>query len=172
MLREEKHLAALIRKAQKQTAEDKWHQGGKFSGIKPLSSGDKGKITETFAIYLGKCAGYKSYRNPQERDDYDIVIGGRTFEIKCATEDVHGSFQFNGISHSKKYDFLLVIGVSPDAVAFNIYPKAEAVRRTTTSMSKTSKKDENTVYKFTHKPTDLHPIEDFGTILKKCLFDI
>ena len=50
MLKEEKHLAALIEKAHRKTVRDKWHRGGKFSGIKPLSSGDKGQIMETFAI--------------------------------------------------------------------------------------------------------------------------
>lgn len=169
MREEEKHLAALIKQAQKKTARDKWHSGGKFIGIKPLSAGDKGGILEDFAVYLGRRAGYEAFRNPQERDDYDIVIGGRTFEVKCATEDVHGNFQFNGISHSKNYDFLLVLGVSPDAVAFNIYAKAEVVARTTTSMSKTSQKDGNTVYKFTHKAGDLHPIEQFAKTLAQCL---
>ena len=68
MLKEEKHLAALIEKAHRKTVRDKWHRGGKFSGIKPLSSGDKGQIMETFAIYLAGQSGYNSYRNPKERD--------------------------------------------------------------------------------------------------------
>lgn len=142
----------------------KWDKG-KFVGIKPLAAGHKGKIIEKFAVYLAKQAGYKACPNPSPTGDYDIVIADKRVEVKCATEDVHGKFQFNGISHTKKYDFLLVVGVSPDSVGFNIYTKKETTKKATVPMAKTARKTAGTTYKFTHTLGQLYSIARFQEVL-------
>lgn len=44
---------------------------------------------------------------------WDIRVQGIKFELKTATEDVSGSFQFNHIRYHRAYDALLCVGVAP-----------------------------------------------------------
>lgn len=161
----ENFLLDLINKARIRTSGDKWHRGGKFESIKPLPSSDKGEIIECFAIHLAQEAGYDACQHLMKRGDYDIVIADKRVEVKCATEDVHGKFQFNGISHTKEYDFLLVVGVSPDSVGFNIYTKKETTKKATVPMAKTARKTAGTTYKFTHTLGQLYSIARFKEVL-------
>lgn len=161
----ENFLLDLINEVRIRTSRDKWHRGGKFESIKPLPASDKGEIIECFAIHLAQEAGYNAHRNPAMHGDYDIVIADKHVEVKCATEDVHDNFQFNGISHTKEYDFLLVVGVSPDSVGFNIYTKKEAIKKATVPMAKTARKTAGTTYKFTHTLGQLYSIARFKEVL-------
>ena len=54
-----------------------------------------------------------------------MKIQGISFELKTATEDVHGNFQFNHIRHHRVYDAVLCVGISPDAIYFYAWSKAD-----------------------------------------------
>lgn len=47
-------------------------------------------------------------------------IEGASFELKMATEDVHGSFQFNHIRYHRPYDALLCLGIAPENILFDV----------------------------------------------------
>lgn len=47
---------------------------------------------------------------------WDILINGRTFEIKTATLGDDERFQFNNVRIHQKYDALPAIGISPENI--------------------------------------------------------
>ena len=60
----------------------------------------------------------------QRQSPWDIRIEGVTFELKTATEDVSGSFQFNHIRYHREYEALLCVGISPNQIGFDAWSKA------------------------------------------------
>lgn len=83
-----------------------------------------------------------------------------TFEIKSATEDVSGSFQFNHIRHHRAYDALLCVGISPDDIYLGIWSKADippAKAGNLVSMDKGS----SATFKLTKRKHGLVPIDRF-----------
>jgi len=49
----------------------------------------------------------------------------RALEVKCATEDTSGAFQFNGIRMDSIYTHCYLFGISPDNLYFRFIPKSE-----------------------------------------------
>ena len=138
----------------------KWREST-FEIAKFLSTTEKGNAVEDFAAQLLKQVGYPNVeRHHSRRGDWDVRVGNTTIEVKCATLDTNGNFQFNGIRYDTKYDLLLVIGIAPEAVFFNIYHKKQLHDLPLVSMAKGT----NAGYKLTRAVKDLHPITDFGEV--------
>ena len=79
-----------------------------------------------------------------------------------ASEDISGNFQFNGIRYDTRYDFLCVLGISPDQALFNIYPRSELLNLTLVSMQKGA----NASYKLTRKKSELLDLSEFPNFFK------
>ncbi len=103
-----------------------------FEDIKRLSNtkvGDAGQdLVERLCVEIG--FDYEFPERPegagrQRQSPWDIRIENVTFELKTATEDVHGAFQFNHIRYHREYEALLCVGVSPDKIGFDAWSKAE-----------------------------------------------
>lgn len=145
---------------------DKW-DGAPFERIKRISNTKVGDIGQDFlervcqelafdCIFPLNAKGKRAKQSP-----WDVQIQGVRFELKTATEDVSGSFQFNHIRYHRDYDGLICIGVSPDKIYFNIWSKAEVTTKkagTLVSMEKNA----NASYKLTKKPSTLLPISEFA----------
>ena len=126
-----KHLKVLT-----ESLENKWlgstYQAVKYSA--PTNSGDFGEdvTTEIVNILLD----LEAERVNKGKGEFDIRLSEsrKTIEHKLATEDVNGSFQFNGLRKDNKYDFAFLLGVSPEALWYQMYPKKEL--NLTTAMTK------------------------------------
>ncbi len=92
---------------------------------------------------------------------WDIQIESITFEVKTATEDVTGKFQFNHIRHHRPYQALLVLGIAPDKILFNIWRKGDIVEGKAGNLT-TMDKGSSATFKLTKKPSDLFPITQFS----------
>lgn len=60
-----------------------------------------------------------------KQSPWDIKIEGIEFELKTATEDVHGKFQFNHIRYIRAYHAVICLGIAPADVFFGIWSKAD-----------------------------------------------
>ena len=109
----------------------------KYAVIKGMTNTDKGNFGENFTTEFLNQIGFSAERINGGIGDFDILLkeSGITLEHKLATEDVGGGFQFNGLSKEKKYDYAFCLGVSPNEMRFNIYPKT-SLEKLTTNMSK------------------------------------
>ena len=144
----------------------KWDQG-RYGRIKILANTLVGNVGEEFTLKLCKSMhlpvelprdvdGKKLAQNP-----WDVKIANIDFELKTATEDVSGSFQFNHIRYHRPYDALLCIGITPDTVLFNMWTKAEVTTgRAGTLVS--MEKGANASYKLTKRPGDMKNFDFFN----------
>lgn len=138
-----------------------------FSGIKTISNTKVGSVGQDFIERLCEKLGVAisfpvSTENKRlSQSPWDLEINGVKFELKTATEDVNGSFQFNHIRYHRKYEALMCLGVSPNKLYFNIWSKADVTTGKAGSLV-SMEKSGNASYKLTKKPSQLHEIDLFG----------
>ena len=113
-----------------------------------------------------KADGGRSRNSP-----WDVRIEGVAFELKTATEDVKGSFQFNHIRYHRPYDALLCIGIAPESVSFGAWSKADVA---TGKAGHLVPMDSGTsaTYKLTKRALQLRPIADFEDGLLDLIADL
>lgn len=148
----------------------KWELGD-FIGIKTLSNTKVGAVGQDFIedlcrslnILIDFPVSIKKTRATQS--PWDIKMFGLTFELKTATEDTGGKFQFNHIRYHRPYDAVFCLGVSPDKLLFNVYSKAEIATGKAGKLV-SMEKGGNASYKLTKSKSELLPIEDFETKIK------
>lgn len=146
----------------------KWDDA-QFGKIKRLSNtkvGDAGQnFVEAicgefgFGVAFPLAGGKRKKQNP-----WDIEIQNIKFELKTASEDTKGAFQFNHVRYHRPYDALLCLGVSPHSIWFGIWTKASV---TTDGAGKlvSMEKGANASYKLTKRKADLLPIDQFQSVV-------
>ncbi len=107
-------------------------------------------------------------KNPHSKDEYDIKIFNKKVEVKTATEDTSGSFQFNGIRYHRRYDFLLVLGISPENIYFNFY-SAASVKSQEVGNLVSMEKGAVGSQKLTRQKHQLYDISEFKNTIKKII---
>jgi len=95
---------------------------------------------------------------------WDIRIEGVSFEMKTATEDVSGNFQFNHIRYHRKYDALICIGISPSDIYIGTWTKAEVTTEMAGNLV-SMEKNANASYKLTKSVKNLHSIDQFENLV-------
>ncbi len=149
----------------------KWDDAtlGKIKTISNTKVGDVGQV------FIEKLCEEFSYAcefpitktgNRSKQSPWDIRIRNVEFELKTATEDVSGSFQFNHIRYHRPYEALLCLGVSPDNLYFKIWSKAEVATGKAGRLV-SMEKGGNASYKLTKSPAQLLKIAEFEAEMKK-----
>jgi len=165
-------MAILIKIAKEKHIDSKWF-GKPLYLIKILANTSKGDLAESFVAEYSTALGFNVVKNRTRQGEYDLKINGKKFEVKMATEDISGNFQFNHIRLDNVYDWLLCIGVAPDAILFDMYSKGEVAnnrvgtlvpmgRGQTTRFSVSS-------FKLTKPKRALHPISEFKDKIQSLL---
>ena len=149
----------------------KWLEA-KFSAVKTVSNTHVGRVGQDFveavceALQLPTefpidASGKRNLNSP-----WDIKILGKHLELKTATEDVSGCFQFNHIRHHRKYDGVVCIGISPDEVRFGCYTKSEIATGAAGNLV-TMDKGSSATFKLTKRKASLHPIVEFESRVRE-----
>ena len=137
-----------------------------FEHIKYLSATDTGILGEEFIEAACKRLSFSKVEHLEKRrGQFDVSINGTTFEVKTASLDKSGSFQFNGIRYDTKYQYLLLFGVAPEALYIKIYPKSELSDITLTPMRKGSNSD----FKHTLPPSKMCSIQSLQQEINKAI---
>ena len=111
---------------------DKW-VGKPFETVKRLPNTKVGEVGQCLVEQMCRVAGLGcevplNARGERARNaSWDVRIGGKTFELKTATEDVRGAFQFNHIRFHRAYQALLCIGIGPSDIFMGAWSKADVV---------------------------------------------
>jgi hypothetical protein len=148
----------------------KWDDA-EFAGIKIISNTKVGAVGQDFIELICSDLGFTvefpldKAGDRANQSPWDIRINGVAFELKTATEDTNGSFQFNHVRYHRKYDALLCLGVSPSALFFGVWSKADVTTGVAGSLV-SMEKNANASYKLTKKPSSLFPIADFEVKLR------
>ena len=169
----------LIEALKKNVDDSKW-KSGVFIGIKTVSNTKVGNVGQDFieglcGVLSIPCSfplkenGKRSTQSP-----WDIKINDIKFELKTATEDVNGSFQFDHVRYHRPYDAVLCLGVTPNELYFRMWSKAEITTQKAGKLA-SMEKQANASFKLTKKPRVLFPITEFSQKLteftKKYLAD-
>ena len=135
-----------------------------FKNLANTSKGDAGQefITK-YVIALGFTA-----NDHGRTGDWDVEIEGKKFEIKLASEDISGSFQFNHIRYDSKYDYILCLGVAPAELFFGVWDKGQLAKGEAGQLVSMGK-NQNSSFKLTKKHSKLEPIERLGEVLNNLL---
>ena len=131
-----------------------------LSGIKTLSNTHVGSVGQDFIRVWCELNEMTWEGSDSVQSPWDARIEGITFEVKTATEDRNGKFQFNHIRYHRSYQALLCLGVGPDALLFNAWRKG-AVSEGTAGNLASMDKGSSATFKLTKKPSELHPISEF-----------
>lgn len=163
----------LIEVLKKHNNHKKWNNA-KFSDIKILSNSKVGVVGQDFIELLLKRIGL-NYSFPLNKkglratqSPWDIKIENITFELKTATEDISGNFQFNHIRYHRDYNAVMCLGISPDSLYFGIWSKADvSTGKAGTLVS--MEKNANASYKLTKSINGLFHIDKFEEKIKEFL---
>lgn len=165
------YKSLFIEALKKNADSPKWNEGD-FIGIKTVSNTKVGSVGQAFieslcdALSIPYSFPEKENHERLTQSPWDIEIYGVKFELKTATEDTSGSFQFNHIRYHRPYDAVLCLGVTPNELYFGIWSKADVVTGKAGNLV-SMEKGANASYKLTKKPSDLFPITEFEQIIKK-----
>lgn len=152
--------------------DNKWI-GARFEAIKRLSNTKVGDVGQDFVERLCDELGFNTEfpEGRSRQSPWDIRIEGSAFELKTATEDVHGAFQFNHVRYHRPYDGLLCVGISPDDISFDAWSKADVATGAAghlVSMDQGS----SATWKLTKRAGVLRPIADFESHLLDLIVQI
>lgn len=163
---------ALFLDALKKNVDNPKWQKGDFVGIKTVSNTKVGDVGQDFVEGLCEQLSMpckfplKEDSTRKRQSPWDIEICGVKFELKTATEDVSGSFQFNHLRYHRPYDAVLCLGVSPNSLFFNLWTKADvATGKAGTLVTMEAKA--NASFKLTKKQNQLFPITEFEAKVKE-----
>ena len=147
---------------------DKKWTGQIHEAFKHLANSSKGDAGEEFIKKYTEALGFKIEYRISRLGDWDIKINGKTFEVKCATEDIAGSFQFNHIRYDSKYDYLLCLGITPNNLVFDVWSKGDVATGLAGNLVSMGK-NQNASFKLTKKISALKDIHKLHDILLKLL---
>ena len=143
----------------------KW-TGKPFEHIRLIPNtkvGDVGQeFVERLCINIGfKCEFPKKADGTRRRQSsWDIQIEGMNFELKTASEDVKGAFQFNHIRYHREYDALLCVGIAPSEIFMDAWTKPDVLMGKAGRLV-SMEKGANASYKLTKRCDQLHSIVEF-----------
>jgi len=157
-------LAAIVRRRLLEEQTD-W-VGKPLEEIKKLSGSSIGIAGEDFVEEMLLSLGYEIV-DRKMRGEYDFKIRNIRLEIKTATLDGNGSFQFNGIRYDKKYDVLMALGIAPSQIFFRFWRIKDLHDETLVRMAK----DTNSAFKLTKKPESLLEISEFSDEIARIVGD-
>lgn len=153
--------------------DDKW-ASAPFGKIRVIPNTKVGDVGQAFVQRICDeiSFGYKFPTNSKGEvsriNDWDINIKGTTFELKTATEDVNGSFQFNHIRYHRNYDALLCVGIGPDYIVTEAWTKAEVSTKKAGNLVSMDKGSSAT-WKLTKRKDELRPICDIKDVLSRII---
>ena len=143
-----------------------------FAKIKIISNTKVGSVGQTFIerlcgeLFIPCSFPTNSNGERLTQSPWDIKLSNIEFELKTATEDTNGNFQFNHIRYHRPYQGLLCLGVSPANLYFGIWSKADvATGKAGTLVS--MEKGANASYKLTKAPRQLYDITLFKSKIEK-----
>ena len=149
-------LKLLLEIAKEKTVPGKWDNQPLLL-IKIMANSTKGDLGEIFIARYCKALGFKVSDKISRLGDYDVKINGDEFEVKMATEDIGGSFQFNHIRYDYKYDWILCLGIAHAEILFEIYSKSDLVTGNAGNLVSMGR-GQNSSFKLTKRKDSLHPI--------------
>lgn len=139
--------------------------GSPLEGYRSLGNTNRGEIGEEFVRRFLEGRGI-----PVEKDARtartDMVVAGRSFEVKTASLGANGTFQFNHVRLDRDYRYLLCLGICPREVVFNLWRKGEVAEGEAGPLVRMAEGQAVTT-KITKKLSEMHPINQLPNKVRR-----
>jgi hypothetical protein len=136
----------------------KW-SGATLEPFRQVANTNRGDIGEDFIVRYLQLFDIPVAKSESRVYPWDLDIAGLKFEVKTASEDSGGSFQFNHIRLDRGYDYLLCLGVRPEEIVFNAWRKGEVSEGVAGTLVRMAE-GQSVTHKLTKRPDTMKSIED------------
>ena len=140
-----------------------------LEGFRLVANTNRGEIGEEFILRYLALHGIQVHRGSRTTPT-DLTIGNKQFEVKTASEDVGGSYQFNHIRLDRQYDYLLCLGVSPGHIVFNGWRKGTVAEGRAGRLVRMAE-GQSVTFKLTKRPDDMKAIEELPAWIEEEVSD-
>ena len=132
-----------------------------LEAFRRVANTNRGDIGEEFIRRFLAQNGISASPSGSRVSRSDMQIAGRDFEVKTASEDRSGGFQFNHVRFDRRYDYLLCLGVRPASIVFNVWGKGELSEGRAGNLVRMAE-GQSVTFKLTKRPGDMRPIEELA----------
>jgi hypothetical protein len=132
--------------------------GAPLESFRRVANTNRGDIGEEFIRRFLSLHGISASERGSRVSRSDMQIAGQSFEIKTASEDSSGSFQFNHVRLDRRYDYLLCLGVRPASIMFNAWGKGEVSEGRAGTLVRMAE-GQSVTFKLTKRPDSMLQIE-------------
>ena len=154
----------FLKVVKSKTRADKW-TGAPLEDYRRLGNTTRGTIGEEFVRRYLAQFGIVSTAGKSRVAKTDLTVGLNRIEIKTASEDVGGHFQFNHVRYDRNYDYLLCLGVQPAALVFALWSKGDVAESKAGSMVRMAE-GQSVTFKLTKSAKDMRPIEELPLVIR------
>ena len=151
-------LDLMLEVIHEHTPTSKW-SGATLEPFRQVANTNRGDIGEEFVSRYLSHSGITVGKGASRIEEWDLEIGSLKFEVKTASEDRGGSFQFNHIRLDRNYDYLLCLGIRPEEIFFNGWRKGEVSEGVAGSLVRMAE-GQSVTHKLTKHPHDMRKIEE------------
>ena len=146
----------LVEVIRDHSPQSKWTDAP-LEGFRLVANTNRGEIGEDFIRRYLALHGIQVHGGSRTTPT-DMTIENKEFEVKTASEDVGGSYQFNHIRLDRQYDYLLCLGVSPAHIMFNGWRKGMVAEGRAGRLVRMAE-GQSVTFKLTKHPDDMKAIE-------------
>ena len=144
--------------------------GAPLEAFRRVANTNRGDIGEDFVLRYLEQHGINAVKAESRIQAADMRILSKRFEIKTASEDTGGSFQFNHVRLDRKYDYLLCLGVRPAEIMFNAWTKGDVSEGKAGSLVRMAE-GQSVTFKLTKRPDTMRRIEELPSWVREHLGD-
>ena len=144
--------------------------GAPLGPFRSVANTNRGDIGEEFLRRYLRQHGIDVIKEGSRISTADMRIRDCTFEVKTASEDTGGCFQFNHIRLDRSYDYLLCLGIRPAAILFNAWTKGAVAEKKAGTLVRMAE-GQSVTHKLTKRPAAMLPIEDLPGWIRERLGD-
>ena len=161
-----KPVELMIEVIKENTPEDIW-QDSPLVGYRLLGNTNRGEIGEEFIRRYLHAAGIEvAYGGRTSATD--MTISHHSFEVKTASLGSNGTFQFNHVRLDRRYDYLLCLGICPNAIVFNMWRKGDVAEERAGRLVRMAE-GQSVTYKITKTLDEMQDIEKLPGALRETI---
>jgi hypothetical protein len=131
-----------------------------------LGNTNRGEIGEEFIRRYVTAADIEIATKGNRTAITDTQIAGHHLEIKTASLGANRTFQFNHVRLDRRYEYLLCLGICPQAIVFNMWRKGDVAEGRAGTLVRMAE-GQAVTWKLTKKLSDMLPIENLPEMIRK-----
>lgn len=149
-------LAEIIKE---QAPDDIW-QGSPIIGYRLLGNTNRRKVGEKFIRRYLEHYGINARSNGNRTSKTDMQIGNIGFEVKTASLEANGTFQYNHVRLDRQYNYLLCVGLCPNNVVYSLWRKGDIAEGTAGRLVRMAE-EQSVTFKLTKRLDEMLSLDSF-----------